>query len=197
MTDANLPGVDIRRDHMLRKILLSAVALSLVGGTAAMAQDTDAQADKPAAEAKEGRSLEEFGSRRIDMLKTADTNGDGELSQEELVAHIQKREFERRARRMARMLDVDGDGKVTIAEIERQHEKRLALMDTNDDGQISQEEMRRAHRFMGQWERGQRGPHHARWSGKPGRSHHEFRMHRAAPDNGPANEPATESPAAE
>jgi len=195
---------------MLRKILLSAVALSLVGGTAAMAQDTNAQADKPAAQTREGRgfarldadkdgfiSLEESGSRRIDMLKAADTNGDGELSQEELVAHIQKREYERRARQMSRMLDVDGDGKVTIAEIERQHEKRLALMDTNDDGQISQDEMRRAHRFMGQRQM-QRGPHQARWGGKPGpRGHHEFRMHRAAPDNGPAKEPATESPAAE
>src|SRR5690606_24025108 len=35
MTDASSHGVDTRRDHMLRKILLSAVALSLVGGTAA------------------------------------------------------------------------------------------------------------------------------------------------------------------
>lgn len=193
---------------MLRNILLSAVAFSLVGGTAAMAQDTNMQAEKPAAQSREGRgfdrldadkdgfiSPEEFGSRRIDALKAADTNGDGELSQEELAAHIQKRETERRARQMSRMLDIDGDGKVTIAEIERQNEKRLALIDANDDGKISPDEMRRAHRFMAPKQM-HRGPHHARWSDKRGpRSEHRFRMHRAAPDSAPESGAATESPA--
>lgn len=162
---------------MFRKILLSAVAVSLVTGTAALAQD-NASADKPAAEKVMPRGFqtldadkdgfvtpEEFGKRRIDRLKAADTNGDGELTQDELMAYIQKRDLERRTRAMSRMLDIDGDGKIMIGEIEKQMAKRLALLDTNDDGKVSQDELARAHRFMGKgdsrFERhGGKGGHH-------------------------------------
>ena len=201
---------------MLRKILLSAVAISVVAGPLAMAQDQGASAEKPAVQTQQSRSLgrldtdkdgfisvEEFGKRRIDALKSADANGDGELSQEELVAFIQKREFERRARAMASRLDIDGDGKVTIAELERQNEKRLALLDTNDDGKVSAEELRRAHRFMGKRmgpghmgpHRMAQGPRHGGWEGRGGPQRHHFRMQK--PDHTSTDAPAPEAPAAQ
>lgn len=76
-------------------------------------------------------------------LKDADTNGDGELSKDELVTMIQKRQAERAAERMTRRLDIDGDGKVTIAEIEKNRTERFALMDRNDDGKLEGNELRR------------------------------------------------------
>lgn len=200
---------------MLRKILLSAVAISVVAGPLAMAQEQNAPAEKPvAAQSQKARGLsridadkdgfitpEELSKRRIDALKSADANGDGELSQEELVAHLQKREFERRARMMSRWLDVDGDGKVSIAEIERQNEKRLALLDTNDDGKISPEELRRAHRFMGKgMGQGHMGPRqmgpdrqHGRWEGRGGHHFGQFRGQRIAPDHVTTDAPAQEA----
>jgi len=204
---------------MLRKILLSAVAISVVAGPLAMAQEQSAPAEKPAAaQTQKSRGFdrldadkdgfitpEEFGKRRIDALKTADANGDGELSQEELVAFIQKREFERRARSMSRRLDVDGDGKVTIVELERQNEKHLALLDTNDDGKVSPEELRRAHSFMGQgMGPGQMGSRHmgrdqkhGRWEGRGAHQSGHFRGHRMAPDHVTTDAPAPEAPAAQ
>jgi len=204
---------------MLRKILLSAVAISVVAGPLAMAQEQTAPAEKPAAaQSQKSRGFgridadkdgfitpEEFSKRRIDALKTADANGDGELSQEELVAFIQKREFERRARAMSRRLDVDGDGKVTIAELERQNEKHLALLDTNDDGKVSPEELRRAHRVMGKgMGPGHMGPRHmgadqrhGRWEGRGAPHFGQFRGHRMAPDHVTTDAPAAETPAAQ
>lgn len=75
-------------------------------------------------------------------LKDADANGDGTLSNDELVAMIQKRQAERQAERLSRRLDIDGDGKVTIAEVEQQRAKRFALMDRNNDGKLEANELR-------------------------------------------------------
>lgn len=203
---------------MLRKILMSAVALSMVAGPVALAQGNAEQpADKPAAEKRLPRGFEaldankdgfispdEFAKRRIDALKSADTDGDGVLSQDELAAYIQKRDLERRARAMSRMLDIDGDGKVTIEELEKQNAKRLALMDTNDDGKLSPEELQRAHRFMGPRHPGF-GPHgmrahHRGWHGPHGKfaPHGKFDPHgkaspaglRGAADEAPAAAPS-------
>lgn len=146
---------------MLRKVLLPAVALSLITGATALAQDGP-DTDKPAVTLKRGEGehgrmfsrldadgdgivgTEEFGGERLEALKTADTDRDGTLSQEELVAYAMKREFERRAERMAGVLDIDGDGGVTLAEIESHRDKRFALMDRNDDGELSEDELGRA-----------------------------------------------------
>lgn len=80
----------------------------------------------------------------IPDLRAADTNNDGVLSVEEVAAMIQKREYERRAERMMRGMDIDGDGKVTLAEIEQHRAKRFALMDRNNDGKLEGRELRRA-----------------------------------------------------
>jgi len=90
-------------------------------------------------------------------LTDADTNGDGTLSKEELVAMIQKRQAERQAERITRRLDVDGDGIVTIAEIEKQRGERFAVMDRNDDGKLEGRELRRGGRDGGHRKFGRHG----------------------------------------
>lgn len=86
-------------------------------------------------------SQEEFAS--ASRIKGADANSDGELTQDELIAMLQKRDYERQAERMSRRMDIDGDGKVTIAEIEQHRGKAFALMDRNNDGQLEGRELRR------------------------------------------------------
>ncbi|EKF20917.1 EF-hand domain-containing protein [Nitratireductor pacificus] len=172
---------------MKRTLLLSALAASLVAGSAAVAQEAPANGAPPAAAegGKNGKmmrgmgrldadgdgsiSFEELSGARLERLKGADADGDGTLSAVELQDHIAKREAERKARRAARMLDVDGDGTVTLAEIENQQKKRFALMDANDDGKLDQREMRRGARQMA----GEHGGRHGR--------HGKMRDHRGGP----------------
>ncbi|WP_159586554.1 EF-hand domain-containing protein [Chelativorans xinjiangense] len=185
---------------MLRKVLLPALAFSLMTGTAALAQ-SETEADKPAVTLKRGENIrgamfsrldqdddgtvtaEEFGGERLETLQAADANSDGTLSQEEMVAYITKREFERRAERMARVLDVDGDGAVTLAEIENHQGKRFALLDRDDNGELSEDELRRsADGFRDMHMRGmQDGPRFAMRHRGPGPRFKHMRMHRMGP----------------
>ncbi|WP_295806736.1 EF-hand domain-containing protein [uncultured Nitratireductor sp.] len=175
---------------MKNKALLSAMALSLIAGSAAIAQETSSDEAVPQASGermKGGKKMrgfarldtdgdgtitvEEFSSMRLERLKAADTDGDGTLSEEELQEMVMQRMIERQARRAARRLDVDGDGTVTIAEIESRQAKRFALMDSNDDGTLDQREMRRGFRQMA----GERGGRHGH--GKM----HRMRDHKGGP----------------
>jgi Ca2+-binding EF-hand superfamily protein len=101
----------------------------------------------------------------VQSLKDADANGDGTLTTEELGAMILKRQAERRAERISRRLDIDGDGKVTLAEIEKNRAERFALMDRNDDGKLQGNELRRGGRHGGE-----------RWADRRGGDHH-FERH--------------------
>jgi Ca2+-binding EF-hand superfamily protein len=88
-------------------------------------------------------TMEEFSS--ASKMKEADVNNDGELAHDELIAMLQKRDYERRAEQMTRRMDIDGDGKVTIKEIEQHRGKQFALMDRNNDGKLEGRELRRGH----------------------------------------------------
>ncbi|MCT7375167.1 EF-hand domain-containing protein [Chelativorans salis] len=185
---------------MLRKVLLPALAFSLMTGTAALAQ-SEAEADKPAVALKHGEKMrgkifsrfdqdddgtviaEEFGGERLKALQAADTDGDGALSQEELVTYVTKREFERRAERMTRMLDIDGDGTVTLAEFENHQGERFALLDRDDNGELSEDELRRAAEDFRAMHRGgiQDGPRFAMRHRGPGPRFKHMRMHKMAP----------------
>ncbi|MEL6750642.1 MAG: EF-hand domain-containing protein [Pseudomonadota bacterium] len=88
-------------------------------------------------------SQTEFLEARTSRFDSADANNDGELTADEVAAQMERRRNERRAKRMLERMDIDGDGKVTRAEIESQATKRFALMDRDDSGAIEKDEMRR------------------------------------------------------
>ena len=93
-------------------------------------------------------SAEEFITARTSHFDTVDADGDGELTRDELVARMERRKLERRADRMIRRMDLNGDGKVTKAETENRARKRFALMDRDDSGALEQGEVRKAARMM-------------------------------------------------
>lgn len=106
----------------------------------------------------------EFGGRRAERLKGADKDADGALSQGEIRALVLDQIVERRARRMARRLDVNADGKVTLAEVDGLRNKQFAIMDLNDDGRIDDRELREIHRGVERHD----GPHdRPRGHGRP------------------------------
>lgn len=124
-------------------------------------------------------------------VQATDADNDGALTADEVAAMIEKRRAERLAQRMMRRLDIDGDGKVTVAEIQDRQAKRFALLDRNNDGQLDATELakrggdrqgRRADR--GDDRDGRDGWRHGGRDGKrfdhDGRGHHGRRF---MPDN--------------
>jgi len=193
---------------MVRKILASAIALSVAAGTVGLANAQQAgNNNEPAAAQQQNQrksggffsrldanndgsiTRDEFGGNRLERLQAADENKDGTLSQEELANYLMKREFERRAARLASRLDIDGDGKVSLAELENQQRKRFALLDRNDDGQLSQEELRRG-AFGNRAKHLYRGDDHrfVMRDGDGPRRFHRMERDRPAPEQPPAQE---------
>ncbi|GHC65751.1 hypothetical protein [Limoniibacter endophyticus] len=162
----------------MKKIVLPAIAaLSFAAGTLAFAQAQPQPAPNERAARQEQPkrthvSREQFGERRLGALKSADMNGDGKLSHEELEKFALKQQAKRAADRMTRRLDIDGDGIVTLAEIERHQQKRFALFDRNDDGKLERREWREMRRKV---------PHH----GDAHRWHHGPESHQGKPHDWP------------
>ena len=148
------------------------VSMSTIGYAYAQSDTSDNSTDMPRKEMRGDKDfkrgpidLQTFS--KIDRLKAADTDGDGTLSQKEIEDMVMKRMVERRAKRMERRLDVNGDGKVTIAEIEKQRQKEFAALDRNDDGKLERSELRMARGFG---HHGKHGRHN--WHGDHGKRHH-------------------------
>ncbi|KXO76258.1 EF-hand domain-containing protein [Brucella anthropi] len=148
---------------------IAVIATSLLAVPALAQENSSANTDKPAAETTVAPNKDMKGKRgpvdlekfsRMDDLKAADTDGDGVLSRAEIEALALKRIVSRAADRMERRLDVNGDGKVTLAEVEKQRKKEFAALDRNEDGKIDRSEMRAAkmhHQARGSHHK---GPHH-------------------------------------
>lgn len=102
-------------------------------------------------------TLEEMTNHREARFTQADTDGDGSLSRDEMIAAGQTR-VEAGVDRMIERIDSDGDGAVSLAEMEaaghERRESRQARMfdriDADGDGAISAEEFEAAaDRFRG------------------------------------------------
>jgi len=80
--------------------------------------------------------------RRAEILAEYDVDGDGELSDDERAAAREGRQAEREARRAERLaaIDTDGDGEISDEEREAARAARLAEYDTDGDGELSDEE---------------------------------------------------------
>jgi Ca2+-binding EF-hand superfamily protein len=108
-------------------------------------------------------SRQEVEAFRAAMFDAVDANGDGSLSLAEMTAHREAKEAERKAERQAHYfakLDTDGDGKVTAAEFTSQPMRGMERMDTDDDGVVTEEERAAAKAAMKQrhGKWGERGP---------------------------------------
>ena len=86
------------------------------------------------------------------MFNEIDTNKDGFISKEEMLAHQKTMHHEFREGMRERMrehwknADKDGDGALSRAEVESAHMKRLSRdfdkLDTNKDGKLTEDEMK-------------------------------------------------------
>lgn len=113
------------------------------------------------------------GSHRMEIIQKIDANADGKITMAEITAHrdqlhaehdkdgnkaISLSEFEGIWLSMMRpmmvdkfqMMDDDGDGQITNAEVDKKMTWMMHRMDRNEDGAISMKEMSRGHkRFRG------------------------------------------------
>ncbi|MEM7740126.1 MAG: hypothetical protein AAF225_04940 [Pseudomonadota bacterium] len=91
---------------------------------------------------------------RDQVLETArerfdrhDTDGNGEVSAEEVSERIQERATDRVTRGFGRR-DTNDDGVITSAEMQAQIADHFDLIDTNNDGVITDEERRQLHEAL-------------------------------------------------
>ena len=112
------------------------------------------------------------GHHRLEMVERLDTNSDGKITMSEITAHrdqlrtehdkdgnstISLSEFEGIWISMMRpmmvdkfqMMDDDGDGQITDAEVDKKVTRMMRWMDKNEDGAISMKEMSRGHKKHG------------------------------------------------
>ena len=139
----------------MKRLFVSLVVVSSIASTGyAFSQDAD-QPDSMETTVEVQRDGKRFERGPIDLaqfskmdaLKAADANGDGNLDREEIEAYALKRIVQRMADRMERRLDINGDGTVTLAEIEKQKAKEFAALDKNEDGKLDRSELRAAKSF--------------------------------------------------
>ncbi|WP_273792235.1 EF-hand domain-containing protein [Brucella anthropi] len=131
---------------------------NIAANTGSPTTETTAAPNKDMKGKRDPIDLEKFS--RMNDLKAADTDGDGVLSRAEIEALALKRIVSRAADRMERRLDINGDGKVTLAEVESQRKKEFAALDRNEDGKIDRREMRAAKMYHQAKGSHHKGPHH-------------------------------------
>ncbi|WP_439137932.1 EF-hand domain-containing protein [Roseicyclus sp.] len=119
-------------------------------------------------------TLEEMQVGPAGMLARADTNGDGDLSRDELIAAATVRASEQIDRMLARA-DGNSDGILSAEEIAAMQDGRRAdrmarmfeRLDADDNGSLSAEELEQARGGMGRrgGEHGERRGGHGFWRG--------------------------------
>ncbi|HUS53626.1 MAG TPA: EF-hand domain-containing protein [Thermohalobaculum sp.] len=88
-----------------------------------------------------GISPDEANAVRAVHFLRLDTDGDGIITEAEMLERMQKRIAERIAKRFA-MMDQNGDGRVERAEFEETGTARFKRLDADGDGRVSTEEFR-------------------------------------------------------
>ncbi len=130
-------------------VTLGSICVISLGGVAAADQmrkghgDGSKRFEKMDANNDGVLSADEFSSKFTARFDKADTNSDGIITKEELIDRMIRRRFERRASKIIKRMDFNGDGKVSRDEIENRLRKRFALLDRNDDGKIDKSELQR------------------------------------------------------
>ncbi len=84
---------------------------------------------------------EEAGAVQTVRFLRLDSDGDGVITEAEMLAAAQARIARRIAKKFARM-DRNGDGRVERAEFDDRGAARFARLDTDGDGRVSREEIR-------------------------------------------------------
>lgn len=137
-------------------VALSPVNAATKGGERMSFEQLDANNDGALTEA-------ELAAHATARFTAADTDGDGFLSADELTASSQKRNSERAAKRLERLMehrDANNDGKLSAEEMAPSQDraaKRFERADKNDDGTLSAEEFEAASKHGGK--RGKKGGH--------------------------------------
>ncbi|GAB5457406.1 MAG: hypothetical protein Hens3KO_04360 [Henriciella sp.] len=124
----------------MKKTMVAAFGVFLVSGTmayVAIAQDGERPHERGERGAKmlervdtngDGNiSLEEVEAAKAEKFSSTDLNGDGAITLEEMTASKEARQAERKAARTERAfarLDENGDGSITVAEFEAHDAKR-------------------------------------------------------------------------
>ncbi|WP_303703073.1 EF-hand domain-containing protein [Brevundimonas naejangsanensis] len=102
---------------ILAAAAVSALMLTLGGAAAAQTTPETGRQARMAQSAGQPISQADFVQRRVERLRAADANGDGQVTAEEMRGHAQARRAERRAAQLDR-LDADKDGSISRAEFE-------------------------------------------------------------------------------
>lgn len=143
----------MQKEHnmLIKTVIITSISALMITG-AAVAKDGDKKRGKRGFQNmiekidtdKSGSiSLEEFANLGTGKMISADKNGDGILTADEIQAEMEAERERRRLERMTRRLDIDGDGTVTVAELKNMQAKRFAVLDLNSDGSLSRDELRK------------------------------------------------------
>ncbi|MEM1364215.1 MAG: histidine kinase [Pseudomonadota bacterium] len=133
-------------------------SLALALGAGAALADNDRRGGLRAMDTDNSRSisLAEFEAAMASRFAEFDSNGDGTISSEELLAIVSASDDRRLERRAARIrgLDANWDGQLTSAELQAASASAFERRDINNDGQLDRSDRRGSGRDGGKSGRG-------------------------------------------
>jgi Ca2+-binding EF-hand superfamily protein len=126
---------------MKNSVVALAFVAAAVGSLPAFAQDPPALARLDTDKSGDV-SLEEFVAAGNPRVSSADKDGDGKATAEEIAATFNGGDAAQRAAELVKRFDTDGDGVISLAEVEARRKARFAEVDANSDGKLTAEELK-------------------------------------------------------